>query len=123
MAASDAPDFFESSFWYGSDPVSGLGGWGDPNSDWEVPDGAFSTIEVAYPVPHIVRREYTYQPFDSNDPLFLQPLLVGNASFSASVIQAILGTAAGDYKGFQTMLEAVEVRAWICCMGFLIPML
>ncbi|KAF8477673.1 Di-copper centre-containing protein [Russula ochroleuca] len=104
----DAPDFYESSFWDGSDPVSGLGGWGDPNSDWRVPDGAFSTMRVSYPSPHTVRRDYTYQPFDESNPLFPQPLLIGNASFSASVIKAILGTSAGDYKGFQTMLEAPE---------------
>jgi tyrosinase len=113
MAALDAPDFFESSFWNGSDTVSGLGGWGDSLDNWTVPNGAFSTVEVSYPIPHTVWRQYTYQPFNQPDPLFPDPLLVGNASFSASVIQAILGTAPGDYKGFQTMLEAPEVSGYV----------
>lgn len=36
-----------------------------------------------------------------------------NSSFSASAIQAILGTSAGDYNGFQMGVETFEVGAWI----------
>ncbi len=32
---------------------------------------------------------------------------------AASVIEALLDTPAGDYKGFQTVLEAIQVRTWI----------
>jgi hypothetical protein len=35
---------------------------------------------------------------------------MGNLSFTASVIEAILETSAGEYKEFQTVLEAFEVR-------------
>jgi hypothetical protein len=35
---------------------------------------------------------------------------MANALFSASVIEAILETSAGDYKGLQTVIEAPEVR-------------
>ncbi len=47
---------------------------------------------------------------DIASPLVVDPLKIGNASFSASVIEALLKTPAGDYKGFQTMLEAIQVR-------------
>jgi hypothetical protein len=107
----DAPDFFESSFWKDSDPMSGLGGWGDPNDDYSVHDGGFRDLPLAYPVPHYVRRNFTLLAWeDIALPLVTDPLKIGNTSFSASVIEALLETPAGDYKGFQTVLEALQVR-------------
>jgi tyrosinase len=108
----DAPDFFESSFWKDSDPVSGLGGWGDPNADFSVPDGGFRTFHLSYPSPHILRRNFTLLPWkDIVFPLVTDPLKIGNTSFSASVIEALLETPAGDFKGFQKVFEAAEVRS------------
>ena len=105
----DAPDFFESSFWKDSDPKSGLGGWGDPNADYRVPDGGFHILPLSYPAPHTVRRNFT---------LAVPPTFPGtppgptanNASFSASVIKAALNISPGDYKQFQTVVEAPRVR-------------
>ena len=105
----DAPDFYESSWWKDSDPVSGLGGWGDPNNDYAVPDGGFNKLPLSYPSPHTVRRNFTLLPYNVQFNLFTDHLKIGNSSFSASVIEAILATPAGDYKGFHTMLEAPEV--------------
>jgi hypothetical protein len=111
---ADAPDFFESSFWKDSDPMSGLGGWGDPNDDYTVHDGGFHNLQLAYPVPHHVRRNFTLRPWDDTPfPLVTDPLKIGNISFSASVIEAILETPAGHFKEFQTVLETVQVRNWI----------
>ena len=108
----DAPDFYESSFWKDSDPVSGLGGWGDPNADFRVPDGGFHKIPLSYPVPHTVRRNFTLLSFDlpPPNPLHLDKLKLGNTSFTTSVVEAILGTPAGDFKEFQKALEAPQVR-------------
>ena len=109
----DAPDFFESSFW-NSDPLSGLGGWGDPNDDQTVHDGGFSNLLLAYPVPHHIRRHFTLLPWvDFGSPLVTDPLKIGNTSFSAAVVKSLLKTPAGKYKEFQTVLEAFEVRNWI----------
>src|SRR6266852_2913627 len=83
----DAPDFFESSFWKDSSPLSGLGGWGDPNADFGVPDGGFDELHLSYPSSHILRRNFTLYPFDVPYPLFTDPLKEGNATFSASVIE------------------------------------
>jgi tyrosinase len=107
----DAPDFYESSFWKDSDPKSGLGGWGDPNADFSVPDGGFRTFQLSYPSPHILRRKFTLLPWKdiASFPLVTDPLKIGNASFSASVIEALLETPPGDFKGFQTVFEAAEV--------------
>ena len=110
----DAPDFFESSFWKDSDPKSGLGGWGDPNDDYTVHDGAFSNLTLAYPVPHHIRRNFTLLAWhDLAFPLITDPLKMGNTSFSASVVEALLKTPTGDFKGFQTALETIQVRKWI----------
>jgi tyrosinase len=110
----DAPNFFESSFWQDFDSSSGLGGWGDPNNDYRVPNGALSNMTLTYPSSHTVRRNFTLQPFqDPNQPLYSNPDMQANSSFSSSAIQAILGTSAGDYPGFQMGIETFEVGAWI----------
>ncbi|KAF8470979.1 Di-copper centre-containing protein [Russula ochroleuca] len=106
----DAPDFYESLFWKDSDPVSGLGGWGDPNADFRVPDGGFHKLPLSYPSPHTVRRNFTLRSFDQPipSPLVTDKLKMSNTSFTASVIEAILRSPAGDFKGFQKVLEAIE---------------
>jgi tyrosinase len=105
----DAPNFYESSFWKDSNPVSGLGGWGNQTADYSVLDGGFSRLHLSYPVPHIVRRNYTLLPFDFPYLFFTEPRKEGNASFSASVVESILQTSAGNFKSFHVSLEAFEV--------------
>jgi len=112
----DAPDFHESSFWKDSDPQSGLGGWGNPNADFSVPDGGFNTFQLSYPSPHTLRRNFTLLAFDSSflpAQFFTEPLKEANASFSASAIEALLKTSAGDYRDFQAAFETFEVRTLI----------
>jgi tyrosinase len=120
----DAPNFYESSFWKDSNPVSGLGGWGDPNADFSVPDGGFRNFHISYPSPHIVRRNFTLFSFNLQFPLMTDKQKIGNTSFTASVIDAILETSAGDYKGFQVPLEAPEVRKMdtsnVACVSLLL---
>lgn len=109
----DAPDFYESSFWKDSDPKSGLGGWGDPNADFSVPDGGFNKFHISYPSPHTLRRNFTLLAFDSSflpAQFFPEPLKEANASFSASAIETLLETSAGDYRDFQAAFESFEVR-------------
>jgi tyrosinase len=115
MAAIDAPDFYESPFWKDSNPESGLGGWGDPNADFSVPDGGFNKFHLSYPSQHILRRNFTLRPYDSahltiSAAFFPDPKKEANASFSASAIEPVIETPAGDYKGFQAALEAFEVK-------------
>jgi hypothetical protein len=107
----DAPNFYDSPFWNDSDPKSGLGGWGDPNADYSVPDGAFHTLPLSYPVPHIVRRNFSLLapppppgaalsgPPPSNDP----------SSFTTSVVESVLNITPGEYEKFQI---AIGVRTW-----------
>jgi tyrosinase len=93
-----------------------LGGWGDPNADFSVPDGGFNKLRLSYPSPHTLRRNFTLLAFGSSflpAQFFPDPLKEANASFSASAIEAVLETSAGDYKNFQAAFESFEVRTWI----------
>lgn len=87
-----------------------MGGWGNPNADFSVADGGFDEFHLSYPSPHTLRRNFTLLPFDLPLVFFTDPLKEANTSFSASAIEAVLNTSAGDYKGFQTAFEAFEVR-------------
>src|SRR5882757_4198776 len=63
-------DVFNSSIF---DPslTSGFGTNGDPNNDYQLTDGAFSTdFLVAYPVPHKLWRNFTAQPWQTLPPFF-----------------------------------------------------
>ncbi|KAI0316266.1 Di-copper centre-containing protein [Amylostereum chailletii] len=105
----DAPHFFESDFWADSDPTSGLGGFGDPNKDFSVPDGAFSDFHLTYPSPHILRRNLTLQPYLGLDPqFFTEPAKIANTSFTAAEVSKMVNGFVGDYKGFQTYFEGWE---------------
>jgi tyrosinase len=69
---------------------------------------------LSYPSPPTVRRNFKLQPFqDPNQPFYTDHNMQANSSFSASAIQAILGTSAGNYNGFQMGIETFEVGAWI----------
>ena len=43
------------------DSESGLGGWGDPANDHQVPTGGFKDFVISYPIAHRLRRQYTPQ--------------------------------------------------------------
>lgn len=109
----DAPDFFESPFRKDSNDESGLGGWGDPNVDFSVPNGGFRSLQLSYPSPHTLRRNFTLRPYSNVPPpfnvFFPNSQKEANASFLASEIENLLETSAGDFKGFQTVFEGFEV--------------
>lgn len=107
----DATTFFESTFWDDSDPVSGLGGWGDAKKDYEVQDGGFSTFTLSYPSPHILRRNFTERPYeglDDSSGLFPIPDLEANSTFTVDAIASGINGYAGDFPHFQQWMESGE---------------
>ncbi|KAJ6461251.1 Di-copper centre-containing protein [Mycena vitilis] len=108
----DSDDVFGSSMFKDSDPVSGLGGWGDAANDIRVPDGAFSnasTFRLTYPSPHSLRRNWTMKPF-VDFPLagFLSASdeqLDANATFTPAERNKLVNGFVGDYVGFQKYFE------------------
>ncbi|KAJ6571409.1 Di-copper centre-containing protein [Mycena capillaripes] len=108
----DSKDVFDSAMFKDSNPVSGLGGWGDPANDVRVPDGAFgnkSAFRLTYPSPHTLRRNWTIQPF-LNFPLagFMSDAdehLDANATFTPAERDKLVNGFVGNYVGFQKYFE------------------
>jgi len=109
--------------WWDPDPVSGLGGWGDPNDDHQITTGAFASgFPVSYPVPHRIRRQYT--PIVPNVPEPLADL------FTFETQKALVNGHVGDFIGFQAGYESRShaavhqivggcvITSLICCSGF-----
>ena len=99
---ADTEDFYHSSIW-DPDPESGLGGWGDPAKDYEVPDGALSDFKLSYPTPHGLWRNYTERPWI---PVNYK---LGNESFSDREISHAVNGYVGDFEGFQKFVEDDQV--------------
>jgi len=107
----DAADFYHASIFADPDPHSGLGGWGDPLSDYAVQDGAFANFRLTYPYPHTLRRNFTLRP-NINDgyEYHVIPDKMANVSFSLSAVKKVVGGYKGDYRGFQKEFERVQVK-------------
>ena len=96
---ADASDFENSDFW-DPDPVSGLGGWGDPDNDWEISTGAFaSDFPLVYPSPHTLRRQYTPLAEGPNGTIELASL------FTPESQEALVNGYVADFIRFQQKIE------------------
>ncbi|OBZ67004.1 hypothetical protein A0H81_12820 [Grifola frondosa] len=94
-----------------ADSVSGLGGWGAPAKDFSVTDGAFTDFSISYPSPHILRRNFTLQPYFGLNavlPIFPNEGMDANASFTLEAITALINWTPGDFVGFQFAFEQPE---------------
>ena len=111
LSISDAPDLYGSTFFKDQNPESGLGGWGDPAHDFEVPTGGFSNFHLSYPSSHILRRNFTLQPYlNSDSPFFSDRDLMANTTFTQAEVRKMVEGFEGDYKGFQKYFENFGVR-------------
>ena len=98
---------------------SGLGGWGDPNNDFQITDGAFSTdFVLSYPVPHRVRRNFTLQPFinaplttfdDGSTAIDWDYKKMINTTFTRESQIKMVHKYIGDFAGFQAFMEGSNV--------------
>ncbi|KAL7281743.1 hypothetical protein ACG7TL_005061 [Trametes sanguinea] len=106
----DAHDVEHSPLFEDTNPVSGLGGWGDPAHDIQVQTGGFRHLALAYPVPHGLRRNFTLQPFlpFASVPVFTAPAQYANVSFTPEKVRALVEWTPGDFVGFQFAMEFPE---------------
>jgi len=112
FSISDAPNLQGSSFFKDFDPESGLGGWGDPSHDFEVPTGGFSNFHLSYPSSHILRRNFTLRPYlNADSPLFSNKQLMANATFTKAEVRKMIDGFEGDYKGLQKYMEGFQVQS------------
>jgi hypothetical protein len=106
-----SPDFTNATI-FNDSPTSGFGGWGDPANDYQITTGAFAKdFEVAYPVPHMIRRNYTSRsanpnPFGDGTPP--APDAFWNY-FTRESQDTLINGYIGDFEGFQTQLEGPVV--------------
>lgn len=108
----DAAYFENGSIW-SSEPVTGLGSWGDPTDDYTIKDGAFTDLSFAYPVPHKPHRHYI--PFPYMAPAGVDPSLYpydtfkgANLTFTPSEVQNLLNQPTGNFKAFQYYMEQAQ---------------
>ena len=94
---ADASNFQNSSFW-NPNTTNGVGGWGDPNDDYQITDGGFAEgFSVSYPSPHRVRRVYSPNYEGQTIPWYI---LISPESQAAMVNGFV-----GDFIGFQAVFQ------------------
>ena len=91
---------------------TGLGGWGDPNNDYQLTDGGFSNFQLAYPAPHRLRRQYSARfpnitdPFGDGTPVPTDDLWT---YFTPASRDALVNGFVADFPGFQGLFESLSV--------------
>jgi len=110
--SANTEDFFNSKI-FDPSPTSGFGGNGDPDNDYQITDGAFSTGFLrAYPVPHTIRRNFTLKawqgrggPFADHSGPPIDPEKMANATFTKEEVKKLVEGFKGDFEGFQAYFE------------------
>ncbi|KAG9108527.1 hypothetical protein FRC07_008434 [Ceratobasidium sp. 392] len=98
---------------FDSNPTYGLGTWGKEADDWVIKDGAFSKIIRAYPVPHIIRRAWTPQPFRTN---YIFPFeypkkdMVATDTATPQAINTLVESFEGDFNAFAAAVEGPRAQ-------------
>ncbi|EUC59434.1 tyrosinase tyrosinase: common central domain protein [Rhizoctonia solani AG-3 Rhs1AP] len=101
----DVDDFEGSEIW-DSDPESGLGSFSDDESDdYTIHDGAID-LELAYPVPHRLRRHYIPYPYNISVP-FNYNETSAVSTISPEEVDRLLSRPEGNYTAFQGYLESL----------------
>jgi hypothetical protein len=101
---ADASNFQNSTFW-DPDTTSGVGGWGDPNDDYQTTDGGpADDPTVSYPSPHRLRRNYTPTDSDNPDVLF-------TSTFTPESQVAMVNDFEGNFVGFHARFEPGSHRS------------
>lgn len=95
----DASDFENSDIW-DPDPVSGIGGWGNPDDDYQITSGAFANdFSLVYPSSHRLRRHYTPTVSGPNGTVALASLFTPESQI------ALVNGYVADFIHFQQHLE------------------
>ena len=98
---------FSASPFFDPDPESGVGGWGDPQDDYQITTGGFAfDFDRPYPAPHRVRRNYTAMPgtggFGDGTPPVTDPLAT---FFTPESVKSLVDGFPGDFVQFQKLFE------------------
>ncbi|KEP50119.1 tyrosinase tyrosinase: common central domain protein [Rhizoctonia solani 123E] len=95
------------------DPESGFGTFGTSEDDqWAVKDGAFSTTQRAYPIPHTVSRKFNPHPFGNHVfPFgFKAPEMHATQPFAPETMEKIIEGSAGNFTDFAYKIDGVTAQ-------------
>jgi len=106
---------------------TGVGTWGDPANDYQISNGGFKNLTLAYPSPHHIRRNFSLFPFTNPDlpPLFTgqtppKELMVNTTMTKENVDRSVNGFE-GDFIGFHAYVESPGVSSTPPPLGFVRP--
>ncbi|CAE6400376.1 unnamed protein product [Rhizoctonia solani] len=98
---------------FDADPESGFGTFGTSEDDqWAVKDGAFSTTQRAYPIPHTVSRKFNPHPFGNHVfPFgFKAPEMHATQPFAPETMEKIIEGSAGNFTDFAYKIDGVTAQ-------------
>ena len=107
----DAGDLSKSPI-FESDPEYGIGTWGTA-PEYHVTDGAFNETIRAYPIPHIIRRRWTPQPFGTNliFPFeYADKEAWANETVTHKAMQGMIDNYRGDSDAFFAAMEGPRAQ-------------
>lgn len=106
----EANNFSSGSIFRDIDPTTGLGGLENPTQNGTVIDGGFAHLPLIYPALHTLRREYMPYPYKNlSRKLFPRPEFRASDAFTKTEVEKIIRGFKGDFKGFQTYFEGMQV--------------
>lgn len=104
--SQDASSFNTSAI-FGTDPTTGLGGFGDPLQDYTVTTGGFANMTLAYPIKHVVRRQFT--PYPYLDWWWVpRPTESAMTTITQAFVDEAINGYVGDFIGFQNATEKAQ---------------
>jgi len=105
----DTADFYHATI-FSDSTFDGLGGWGDPNNDYQISTGGFKDIMVAYPgpVPRHIRRHFSIL-IPGPLPPGVPPLALNiNDTFTSKVTNFVVSSSTGNFSSFQANLQGFD---------------
>ena len=116
----DVQDFYDSNNFWDNSSSSGVGAWGDPTNDYQIPTGGLKDIMLAYPSPHRIRRNFTPFPYahpafnifqgDPTAPAAPADFMI-NTTMTKQNVDYLVNSFEGDFIGFQAYTESPAVSS------------
>ncbi|ELU39473.1 Tyrosinase domain-containing protein [Rhizoctonia solani AG-1 IA] len=96
---------------FSSSTTTGFGSFGVAPG-YQVTDGAFATVQRAYPTPHVIARNFKAKPFEEQVfPFeFTTPDLLAADTFTPAKITEIVNGFSGDFIGFAAHMDGVRAQ-------------
>ncbi|KDQ14947.1 hypothetical protein BOTBODRAFT_174454 [Botryobasidium botryosum FD-172 SS1] len=101
----DSQDFQNATIWADTNPLWGLGGFGDPKKEYTLTTGAFANFPVVYPYVHNLRRQYNPLPFNFTFFPAEYRTVVPTYTFTPKEMNYMTENFTGNFTSFQHYFE------------------